>query len=118
MSTLFQQPSCSGRDREPQDKTHWTAEMPPTSPRLPRDAVSGAPSSYRQPFRAQASQEGKPTEVFYSVPASCPPISTNYISTTTLVSLSNSSTMKHDHKTDRISDLRGLITVIASASCL
>jgi hypothetical protein len=70
---------------------------PRCPPRLPWDAVSGAPSSYRQPFHAQVSQEGKPTE---KGAIQCPLhvlqfLLIIYISTTTLVSLSNSSTMKH-----------------------
>ena len=115
MSTLFQQPSCSGRDREPQDKTQWTAEMPPTSPmRCCQWSSIFLPTAIPCP---RPPKKGSLRRC-YSVPSSCSPNSTNYISTATLVSLSNSSTMKHDHKTDRISDLRGLITVIASASCL
>ena len=111
MSILFQQPCCSGRDREPQDKTHWTAEMLPTSP-----TTCCQWSSIFLPTAIPC--PGLPRREAYGGVIQCPlhvlRILLIKFPTTTLVSLTNSSAMKHDHKTDRISDLRGLIRLQSS----
>ena len=89
---------------------------PRCPPRLPRGAVSGAPPSYRELFMPRVPNNGSLRDC-YSVPSSCCPTSTNYISTTKLVLLSKS-TMKHDHKTCWKLDLRDLTIVNASACML